>query len=508
MLAPGSVCRSTDSGTTWTAVNTGLTDAWVTSLAINPATPSTLYAGTEGGICRSTDSGTTWTVVNSGLNGAVLSLAINPLTSATLYSGTDDGIFRSTDGGDHWSATGLTGQGGVRSLAINPATPTTLYAGTNGGGVFRSTDGGDHWTATGLNGMVLSLAINPLTPVTLYAGTWGGGVFRSTDSGANWAAVNTGLTLTNVLSLSIKPLTPATLYAGTDDGVFQYDVVSSYALTTTASPSSGGTITKSPDQSSYAPGTIVTLTAIPAAGYTFTGWEWNKSDSPTIPPTVTMDADKTVTATFTAIPTYTLTPSASLWGTITPNTVQTVLQGGSITFIIAANTGFHIAEFSVDGVLQENISSYTFSNVTSNHNIDVKFEQDKKQTIIVLQIGNSMFTVNGTSKTLDSPPVIKNGRTLVPIRTIIEALGGTVGWDGTARKATVTLGRATIELWIGKNAARVNGVTTPIDAANVKVVPEIINGRTMLPLRFVSENLGCSVVWVDATKTITITYLP
>jgi len=72
----------------------------------------------------------------------------------------------------------------------------------------------------------------------------------------------------------------------------------------------------------------------------------------------------------------------------------------------------------------------------------------------------------------------------------------------------VTLGGTTIELWIGKSAARVNGATTLIDSTNAKVVPEIINGRTMLPLRFVSENLGCSVVWVDATKTITITYAP
>jgi len=72
----------------------------------------------------------------------------------------------------------------------------------------------------------------------------------------------------------------------------------------------------------------------------------------------------------------------------------------------------------------------------------------------------------------------------------------------------VTLGSATIELWIGNAAARVNGATTLIDSTNPKVFPKIINGRTMLPLRFVSENLGCSVGWADATKTITITYQP
>jgi len=72
----------------------------------------------------------------------------------------------------------------------------------------------------------------------------------------------------------------------------------------------------------------------------------------------------------------------------------------------------------------------------------------------------------------------------------------------------VTLGGTTIELWIGKSAARVNGATTLIDSTNAKVVPEIINGRTMLPLRFVSENLGATVGWDQNTQTITITYTP
>ena len=72
----------------------------------------------------------------------------------------------------------------------------------------------------------------------------------------------------------------------------------------------------------------------------------------------------------------------------------------------------------------------------------------------------------------------------------------------------MTLGKKTIALWIGKSAATVNGVSTLIDSTNGKVVPEIISGRTILPLRFVTENLGCSVIWTAATKTITITYTP
>ena len=130
----------------------------------------------------------------------------------------------------------------------------------------------------------------------------------------------------------------------------------------------------------------------------------------------------------------------------------------------------------------------------------------KTSTIITLQIGSSTFTVNDETNTLDSPPVIKNSRTLIPIRAVVEALGGTIGWDGTTKKVTVMLKDTTIELWIGKPQATVNGQTKWIDDTNHKVMPEIINGRTMLPLRFVTENLGCEVLWDGTTKTITITY--
>jgi len=138
--------------------------------------------------------------------------------------------------------------------------------------------------------------------------------------------------------------------------------------------------------------------------------------------------------------------------------------------------------------------------------INVTYEKPVKTITIILQIGNNNFTVNGSTRTLDSPPVIKNGRTLVPIRAVVEALGGTVDWDASTKKVTVSLGSNTIELWIGKSVAKVNGADTPIDSTNSKVVPEIINGRTMLPLRFVAENLGCDVQWDGTTRTITITY--
>ncbi|BEP95802.1 hypothetical protein GmRootA79_41860 [Acidovorax sp. A79] len=231
------VSKSTDGGATWAVANSGLPNTRVSSLAIDLATPATLYASTSAGVAKSTDGGATWALAGSGLQGySVYSLAMAP-GAATLYAaGTESvwhgngfhaegRVFRSQDAGATWAIfmNGLTGTQGVQTLAIDPATPTTLYAGTDSG-AFKSINGGVSWSSSsaGLNNNnVLSLAMNPATPATLYAGTAGGGVFKTTDGGANWSAANTGLASLYVLSLAIDPATPTTLYAGTVGGVFK-----------------------------------------------------------------------------------------------------------------------------------------------------------------------------------------------------------------------------------------------------------------------------------------------
>jgi hypothetical protein len=130
---------------------------------------------------------------------------------------------------------------------------------------------------------------------------------------------------------------------------------------------------------------------------------------------------------------------------------------------------------------------------------------------LTLQLGNRRMLVSGSdgtsdTVTLDAAPVLGAGnRTLVPVRAVAEAMGGTVGWDPATRTASVTVGSNTLELTLGKNTALFNGTATPIDM-DPKVLPLIINGRTMLPLRFVVESLGADVSYDQATKTITITY--
>jgi hypothetical protein len=133
-------------------------------------------------------------------------------------------------------------------------------------------------------------------------------------------------------------------------------------------------------------------------------------------------------------------------------------------------------------------------------------------TTIILYVGNPMMYINGVEQEIDlgrgTTPVIisKWGRTIVPIRAIVESLGGIISWDNNERKVTINFKDVLIELQIDNPKARVNGIEKWIDPDNHDVKPTIINSRTMLPLRFVTENLGCDVQWDGTTKTITITY--
>jgi hypothetical protein len=256
----GTVFKSTDAGGTWIA--TSLTPFVVHAFAIDPAMPTTLYAGTFGaGVFKSTDAGASWGRVNNGLPlfPFVAALAIDPTTPTTLYAGTytnTGGVYKSTDGGGMWSPanTGLTSpdrpEVAISALAIDPTTPPLLFAGAVAcgepggcaGGVFKSTDDGASWgpVDTGLTSspLVAALAIDPITPTTLYAGTYTttgavGGVYKSTDGGGAWGAMNAGLTTTNVWALAIDPRSPSTLYAGTDGGgVFSIQQVPSATSST------------------------------------------------------------------------------------------------------------------------------------------------------------------------------------------------------------------------------------------------------------------------------------
>ncbi|AOT68680.1 copper amine oxidase N-terminal domain-containing protein [Geosporobacter ferrireducens] len=99
----------------------------------------------------------------------------------------------------------------------------------------------------------------------------------------------------------------------------------------------------------------------------------------------------------------------------------------------------------------------------------------------------------------DIPPVIKDGRTLIPVRALTEAFGATVNWNSDTKEVTIIKGDGEIILKIDSKIAYVNGQEVAIDAP-----AEIVNKRTVIPLRFIVESLGLTVDWDEEAETIEI----
>ncbi len=113
-------------------------------------------------------------------------------------------------------------------------------------------------------------------------------------------------------------------------------------------------------------------------------------------------------------------------------------------------------------------------------------------------------SVNGTpvafSSATGTPFLDQNGRTQVPLRVTMEALGATVGWDNSTRTATVSKGSVSIRIPIGTSFILLNGVKKSNDTT-----AQIVNGRTYLPIRIVAESLSATVNWDNSTKSVQIT---
>ena len=135
--------------------------------------------------------------------------------------------------------------------------------------------------------------------------------------------------------------------------------------------------------------------------------------------------------------------------------------------------------------------------LTANSTLYAKWKENNE---IILTIGSQKISVFGREIQNDVAPKIVNDRTMLPIRIVAESLGGTVTWNGELQRVTIQKGADVILITIGADTAYVNGTAVKLDAAAF-----VENGRTYLPLRFVSETLGAQVVWNEAEKTVTIT---
>lgn len=113
--------------------------------------------------------------------------------------------------------------------------------------------------------------------------------------------------------------------------------------------------------------------------------------------------------------------------------------------------------------------------------------------------GELYVTVNGVRTIGDVSPIIENGRMLVPLRQVFEKMGATVAWDDGLKTATCTLNDTIVTVTLNKAEATIGNESFTLDAA-----PKLINGRILVPVRFIAEGLGATVTWREKTKTAEI----
>ena len=197
---------------------------------------------------------------------------------------------------------------------------------------------------------------------------------------------------------------------------------------------------------------------------------------------------------------YTITLNKTDGGTLSASHTTTS-AGTTITITATPQAGYELSSITAATSgeslkLTKNGNKYTFIMPAGDVKVQANFAQkdvkpSTKQTII-MTIGQKSMTADGKSIMLDAAPVIMNNRTYVPIRAITESLGGSAEWNAKERSVTLKIDEQMITLKIGT-------VLEKYGAA-----PLIIDNRTYVPIRFVAEELGASVVWDGQTRTVTI----
>ncbi|MCI9843526.1 InlB B-repeat-containing protein [Flavobacterium pectinovorum] len=236
--------------------------------------------------------------------------------------------------------------------------------------------------------------------------------------------INTGVTATGITFNGSAPDVGAIEYGGT--------TVTNYTLTTTANPTAGGTISRSPNATTYAAGTVVTLTATPASGYTFTSWSNGATTATT---TVTINANTTLTANFTATSsnTYTLTTTASptAGGSVSrsPN-AATYAAGTVVTLTATPVSGYTFTSWSNGAT-----TASTTVTINANTTLTANFTSSSSTTY-TLTTSSSPIAGGSISR---SPNAATYASGTVVTLTATPASGYTfTSWSNGATTATTT----------------------------------------------------------------------
>jgi photosystem II stability/assembly factor-like uncharacterized protein len=225
------VYKSPDGGQHWLPHNVGLKEhvSFVIQFVFHPALSENIYAATTVGAFYTKDAGREWEERMNGMKEVhiVTAIAINPKDPTVLYGGTTGGIYRSEDGAMTWKKinNGLIPESelmasmalGVNAIEIDHVNPDVVYAGTTKG-LFRTSNKGEFWERIGQSiteAFISSIVLHPSDPSVVYVGG-PAGVWKSADGGKSWQAHNDGLATLNIRAMAMEPKGLRTLYAGTN----------------------------------------------------------------------------------------------------------------------------------------------------------------------------------------------------------------------------------------------------------------------------------------------------
>ena len=215
---PSGISAATSTNSAWNPLNSGTTKAWY---GVATADGVTVYAAVNNGVIwKSTDGGTTWTELTSGIKAWY---GVATADGVTVYAAVDKGvIWKSTDGGTTWTELN---SGATSWHNVATADGVTVYAAAYGGeAIWKSTDGGATWTA--LTSVTTHLhCVATADGVTVYAAADSGVIWKSTDGGATWTALTSG-----VMSwYGVATADGVTVYAAVLNGVIYKSIESGYS---------------------------------------------------------------------------------------------------------------------------------------------------------------------------------------------------------------------------------------------------------------------------------------
>jgi len=285
----------------------------------------------------------------------------------------------------------------------------------------------------------------------------------------------------------------------------------------------GGTLTAT-ELHTDRTGKLASLPTATRSGYTFDGWFTAETGGEKVTTEKTFNANITLYAHWTAksggssgggggggsssVTKYAVAVSPADNGKVTPDKTSAA-KGSVVTITAMANDGYALDTIKATDKAGKEIKltdkgdgKYTFTMPASKVEVKAAFKQtaskpgkpaEEMKTVVVMQVGSKTMFVNGKAYEKDAAPVIMNDRTLVPIRFVTESLGGKVAWNAETKEVTLVIDGKEIKMTIGKTIEKYG------------VAPVIIDSRTFVPVRFVADELGATTAWNAETKTVTIT---